>query len=174
MRSQIRTASKENTVLTDQVTSRLPFWYSRGKDYTFYCEERLASVLFLSWPNDSFYQVQYTYYQGALKRGALFLGDMQNYQNGTFDSPRGLSLSSYYLWGRETRPHLPSWNMMPGHALFIVLYSFIFHTKNHIYCVLTFIIQGSVFIYNIFFIFRQRITWSSVYMKHLITIKHFK
>lgn len=91
--------------------------------------------------------------------------------------PKGPETRRYlsdYQGGPVSGPPLAVVKRNTGPILFIVLYSFIFHAKNHIYCMLTFFIQGSILIYNVFFFLRQCITWSSVYMKHLIAIKHFK
>lgn len=151
MQYQNGTPSKENT---------------EEKEYTFYCEERLVRVLFFILPRG--YRFGPPLYRRETRR---YLSDSQNGDVvNKLSNVSLLSLSSYYQRGATF--HGPLYKL--GHILFIVLYSFIFHTKNSIYCMLTFIIQGSVLIYNIFFIFRQRITWSSIYMKHLIAIKHFK
>lgn len=90
------------------------------QEYTFYCEERLVRVLF--------------FYFTVVKHGSLYkLGPVSGRQV-------LLYLWSFYQGGPETGPPLAVVKRDTGPILFIVLYSFIFHAKNHIYCMLAFFI----------------------------------
>lgn len=94
------TPSKENTVLTDWLTSRLPFWYSRGK-----------GIHLLLWRTPS--QCSFFCSDWTIRSVRSYLP--------SWNATPGLALFIvFYKGGVPKRyPPLPSWNATPGHVLYI-------------------------------------------------------